>query len=137
MFLPNSSQKFGSLVNAGRIYFRTKKDKTAGVKEDGYIEPGVRFCFYLKLEKDLTPTPNKEEKAIGRFLPLSVKEVIKSIEGGQWKPRSGLVMLASFHKHGCIGNEDLDEKKLYVLPPFDLSGFSEQVNDERRGQRGL
>jgi hypothetical protein len=124
MFLPNSSQKIGSLVDAGRIYFRTKKDKTAGVEEDGYIEPGVRFCFYLKLEKGLTPTPNKEEKAIGRFLLLSVKEVIKSIEGGQWKPRSGLVMLAFLHKHGCIDNEDLDEKKLYVLPPFDLSGFS-------------
>jgi hypothetical protein len=116
----------GDVHDAGRIYFCTKKDASAGLKEAGHIEPGVRFCFDVDIKKGTEPVPNGDNNSIGRFFSLSVDEVIRSLENKQWKPNSGLVMLDFLHRKGLI-----DEKtckgigKLSKAPPLALPEFQQ------------
>ncbi|CAI6095757.1 unnamed protein product [Clonostachys chloroleuca] len=115
--------KIGDVKDSEMIYFCTKKDEAAGIKEAGHIEPGIRFCYDLKLMAKVTPSPAKDNKAIGRFFSRSVNQVIKSLEAKEWKSSSGLVMMEFLRRHGCISNEAYagsDGRH----PPFSLPEFS-------------
>ena len=114
----------GDVHDAGRIYFCTKKDASAGLKEVGHIEPGVRFCFDVNIKTGTEPAPNGNNKSIGRFFALSVDEVIRSLENKQWKPNSGLVMLNFLHRKGlidentCKGIGNLSKTSPLTRPEF-------------------
>lgn len=120
-----AAQEFvGDVQDSGRIYFCTKKDKSAGEKEVDHIEPGVRFCFDLKVKNGVQPIPNEQNKSIKKFFALEVNEVIKSLEDKKWKPNSGLVMLHFLHRKGLVDEEKCKGiEALGNLPPLPLPDF--------------
>lgn len=129
-----SKELIGEVQDAGRIYFCLRKDASAGVKEENHIEPGVRFCFDLRIKDGIEPVPNYRDKAIGSFLSLSVSEVVASLEARQWKPNSGLVMLDFLLRKGLVCGEKFDEKSSMIRdlrrkPPLRLPEFSHSEPD--------
>lgn len=120
-----SRDLIGEVQDAGRIYFCLRKDASAGAREENHIEPGVRFCFDLKIKESVEPVANSAEAAIGRFLSLSVGEVVASLEARQWKPNSGLVMLDFLLRKGLVDDEKCAMiRNLRKKPPLRLPEFS-------------
>lgn len=115
----------GDVQDAGRIYFCTRKDSTAGAREANHIEPGVRFCFDLEIQEGVEPVPNESNRSIAKFFALSVDEVIASLERRQWKPNSGLVMLDFLHRNGLVDDRRCGGfRSLAKMPPLPLPHFA-------------
>lgn len=125
----SSKDLIGEVQDAGRIFFCLRKDASAGVREENHVEPGVRFCFDLKIKEGVVPVPNPNEKAIGSFRLLSVGEVVASLEAREWKGNSGLVMLDFLLRKGLVDDNrcamirDLKKKPPLRLPEFSHSEF--------------
>ena len=73
-------------------------------KEDGHLEPGVRFVFDLEADDTFIPEPNSED--IDSFILKSVEDIKKDLLNLRWKPNSGLAKLASLIRHGFINQRE-------------------------------
>lgn len=102
----------GKIEQVRSIHFVTKKDERSRT-EDGHVEPGVRFCFDLKVGRDAATHPlehNPDEVTIKRFERKTVDEVKESLRQSlsrtRWKPNCGLVMLDFLERKGLLSDED-------------------------------
>ncbi|KAI6783727.1 uncharacterized protein J7T54_001603 [Emericellopsis cladophorae] len=75
-------EELGPVDLTSTIYFCTKKNAEAGAAETGHIEPGIRFCFDLKLDNDVTPEPNAEDNSSKGICWLSVQQIKASLAEG-------------------------------------------------------
>jgi hypothetical protein len=120
-----SGDMIGEVQDAGRVYFCIKKDKNAGDKEVGHIEPGVRFCFDVEVPLDIKLAHN--EDTIKGFTKLSVDEVVRSLGQYKWKPNSALVMADFLRRRGKLGEQEKTRNAMEMLrkkPPLPMPRFS-------------
>lgn len=124
MRLIKGSTRVGIIDGFRTIYYRTRRDAKAGKAEEGHIEPGVRFCFDLKLDARQIPRPNE---AGMDFYHYSVDEIKESLREGLWKPNSGLVMLDFLLRRGLVDSQS-DREAIENLstqgPPLVIPVFS-------------
>ncbi|KAG9257902.1 uncharacterized protein F5Z01DRAFT_670563 [Emericellopsis atlantica] len=114
-------EALGTADLTSTIYFCTKKDDEAGAAETGHIEPGIRFCFDLKLDNDVTPEPNAEDNSSNGICWLSVQQIKASLAEGMWKPNCGLVTVDFLRRHGLLDHDqDLQAAMALLRPRFDL-----------------
>ncbi|KFH48176.1 hypothetical protein ACRE_009710 [Hapsidospora chrysogenum ATCC 11550] len=123
MRLARDSRRVGVIDGFRTIYYRTKRDAKAGKAEEGHIEPGVRFCFDLKLDAGQTPRPNEAGMDFYQFPVATIKEFLRR---GLWKPNSGLVMLDFLLRRGLVDAQSDREaiERLYTQgPPLEVPVF--------------
>ena len=109
------------------IYFCTEKDATAGKAEQDHIEPGVRFCFDMKIT-DPTEVPRPKEAGISGFQAFTVEQIKQTLRQGNWKPNSGLVMLDFLLRKNLLDKDDKEgiqaiQKLSNVALPLDTPHF--------------
>ena len=117
------SKPVGTIEGFQTIYYCTKRDAKAGKAEEGHIEPGVRFCFDLRLDAQQTPRPHETGMD---FYQYPVDKIKQSLRDGLWKPNSGLVMLDFLLRRGLVDSQSDCEaiRKLSTQgAPLDMPEF--------------
>jgi hypothetical protein len=110
-------RELGTIDLASTIYFCTKKDVQAGAVEACHIEPGVLFCFDLKLDNDVTPEPNEEDNSNKDTRWLNVRQIKQSLAEGMWKPNCGLVTVDFLRRHGLLDTDQEHREASALLKP--------------------
>ncbi|KAH7407380.1 putative thiamine pyrophosphokinase [Cadophora sp. MPI-SDFR-AT-0126] len=74
-------------------------------KNDGQLEPSVKYVYDMELEEGLVPRPGDTE--VQGFRLMTVDEVKRSVLDGMYKPMSAMVIIDFFIRHGILnaGNE--------------------------------
>ncbi|KAK0100850.1 hypothetical protein ONS95_007297 [Cadophora gregata] len=94
------------------------------VKDDGQLEPSIKYVYDMELVKGMDPRPGDTE--VQGFQLMTVEEVKKSVLEGRYKPMSGMVIIDFLIRHGILnpGNEkDYAEivARTHRLLPFPTS----------------
>lgn len=112
----------GEAEGPTKIYFFTDKiyDDRVGASEKDHIEPGVRFCFDVKIAEGEVPDPNPEDKSSSGFKALTVNEIKQSLKDGNWKPNCGLVMLDFLRRKDLLSAEEKSAVMALDSPSFGL-----------------
>lgn len=76
------------------------------MKEDLFAQPEIQFIFDLRVDHDVTPTPNDGE--VEAFHNMGVDEAIRQLNDRQFKPNCALVLIEFFVRHGII-SPDVEE----------------------------
>ena len=117
------ARRVGVIDGFRTIYYCTKRDARAGKAEEGHIEPGVRFCFDLRLDAEQTPRPHEPGMD---FYQYPVDKIKESLRQGMWKPNSGLVMLDFLLRRGLVESPsdcEAIEKLSTQGPPLEMPEF--------------
>lgn len=117
-------REIGKPEEASQIYFFTdKNDDRVGESEKGHIEPGVRFCFDVKIAEGEEPRHNPDDKSSEGFKPFTVDEIKESLKKQKWKANCGLVMLDFLRRQELLSadeakavKEALDSKPELPIP---------------------
>ncbi len=70
------------------------------VKEDGQLEPSVKYVYDMEVEEHIEPRPSDNE--VEGFRLMTVDEVKEKLLEGRYKPMSAMVIIDFFVRHGIL-----------------------------------
>ena len=103
----------GVVESASYITYYDCKDRNAGLRSQGHLEPGVRFVYDLKLVDPGFKLKGREVN-IEKFETYNVEQVKEQLREKRWKPNCALVMLDFLVRKGLVNtanDERLDDIK--------------------------
>ncbi|KAG4442825.1 hypothetical protein IFR05_001706 [Cadophora sp. M221] len=78
-------------------------------KDDGQLEPSVKYVYDMEIEEGVQPRPADSE--VQEFRLMDIEEVKRSILGGMYKPMSAMVIIDFLVRHGIL---TVENEKNYV-----------------------